>query len=448
MDHISEEDLAVFAFDPDKAPEPGRSIILRHTAECASCRSTLDFFAVAEEDLSDVDVWEPVMGSATHEALMSYAARIADEDREAEELLQPLFASPMQAAWLNLNKKRRFLSGGVARRLSAHAHSICESEPLDALTFADAATSIAEALPDDTYPANAIYEVRGTAWKERANAQRYLGQCPEALESLLRAERAYKHLASPSLGLSAVAYVRACVFCDQLRLDEAAAMAERAERGFAHLGDDDRRMIALYLRATVKFEARSLGDAAELFRQVIEYGESMNSPVWIARGSDALGKCEVHRGNLGEASMHFHKALALFREIGSARELLSTEWGIAKVFLNSGKHSEAIRRLRDVAAKFENLGMVTDAALVGLDIADVLLSQGQTRLIVEFATRLFRVFANAGMLTGALTAIAYLKEAATAGTLTPDDVQAVRSFVRLAERQPALLFVPPPSRNR
>jgi tetratricopeptide (TPR) repeat protein len=448
MDHVPESELAIFAFDPDAMPEPRRSIITRHTAECATCRTTLDFFAVAEDDLSDVDVWEPVMGSATREALMSYAARIADEDSEAEELLKPLFDAPAKAAWTNLHMQKRFLSGGVARRLSAHAHSVCDNEPLDALTFADAAVSVAEALPDDTYPAKAIYELRGTAWKERANAQRLLGECPEALESLLRAERAYKHLASPSLGLSIVALVRGYVLCEQHRLDEAAAMAERAEHGFAHLGDDDRRMAALYLRAGVKFEARNLSDAASLFHQVVDHAESINNSIWMARGADALGKCEVLLGHLGEASMHFHHALTVFREIGSVSEQLSTEWGIAKVLLQSGKRSEAIRRLRDVAAQFETRGMVTDAALVGLDIADALLALGHAHQIVELATRLFRVFTNAGMLTGALTAIAYVKEAAAAGTLTSDDVQAVRSFVRLAERQPALLFVPPPPRNR
>jgi len=448
MDHIPESELAIFAFDPDAMPEPRRSMITRHTAECATCRTTLDFFAVAEDDLSDVDVWEPVIGSATREALMSYAARIADEDSEAEELLKPLFDAPAKAAWTNLHTQKRFLSGGVARRLTAHAHSVSNNEPLDALTFADAAISVAERLPDDTYPANAIYELRGTAWKERANAQRFLGQYPEALESLLRAERAYKHLASPSLGLSSVALVRGSVLFEQQRLDEAAAMAERAEHGFAHLGDDDRRMIALFLRASIKFEARNLSEAAALFRQVIEYGESMNSSLWIARGSTALGKCEVDRGHLSEATMHFHKALGLFRDVGSAMERLTTEWGIAKVLLRSGKQSEAIRRLRDVAAEYETRGIVTDAALVGLDIADALLALGHGRQIVELTTHLFRAFTNAGMLTGALTAIAYLKEAAAAGTLTKDDVEIVRKFMRRAERQPALLFVPPPPEYR
>jgi len=114
VDHIPESELAIFAFNPDAMPEPRRSIIIRHTAECATCRTTLDFFAVAEDDLSDVDVWEPVMGSATREALMSYAARIADEDSEAEELLKPLFDAPVKAAWTNLHTQKRFLSGGVA----------------------------------------------------------------------------------------------------------------------------------------------------------------------------------------------------------------------------------------------------------------------------------------------------------------------------------------------
>jgi tetratricopeptide (TPR) repeat protein len=448
VDHIPESELAIFAFNPDAMPEPRRSVITRHTAECATCRTTLDFFAVAEDDLSDVDVWEPVMGSATREALMSYAARIAEEDREAEELLQPLFDAPARAAWTNIHTQKRFLTGGVVRRLSGHAHSICEDEPLDALTFADAAISVADALRDDTYPAKAVYELRGTAWKERANAQMLLGEFSEALDSLSRAERAYRRLTSPSLGLSTVALVRAGVYYQQQRLDDAAAMAERAEEGFAHLGDDERRMSALYLRASIRFEELQLDAAASLFRQLLDYGESVNNPMWIARGSSALGDCEVTRGNLGEASMYFHKALALLREGGPSTDRVRTEWGIARVLLHGGKRTEAIRRLRDVVAEFETRGMVTDAALASLDIGDAFLALGQMREVVPLAARIFRVFTDAGMLTGALTAIAHIKEAAAAGTLTKDDLHAVRSFLRRAEVQPDLLFLAPPQKDR
>jgi len=444
MDHISEDELALFAFSANAVAPERREAIERHTAACASCRATRDFFAVAEEDLSDLDMWEQIAGSATRETLAAYAQRIADEDDEAEDLLKPLLDAPGKTAWTNLLAQRRFRTGGVVRRLTAHAASIADSEPLAALTFADAAISIAEALPDDIYPARAVYEIRGRAWEKRGYAQCRLAEFKEAFESLAHAEHMYKHLASPSLGLARIAYSRAIVLYAQQHLNEAASMAERAEHAFAHLGDDDQRMKAAYLRAGIRYEARDLEDAVALFQQVMEYGESVDDPAWIARASNALGYCEVQRENLGEASLHFHKALALFREIGPESERVTAEWGIALVLLHGGKRSEAIRRLRDAAAEFEKRGMVTDAALVSLDIADGLLAQGYIQPILDLAKHMFEVFTKAGMVTGALSALAYIKETAAAGTLTTEDLQVARRFLRRVQRQPDLLFVPPP----
>jgi hypothetical protein len=48
------------------------------------------------------------------------------------------------------------------------------------------------------------------------------------------------------------------------------------------------------------------------------------------------------------------------------------------------------------------------------------------------------------MITGALTAVAYMKEAAAAGTLRAASVNAVRTYLRRVDRQPDLVFVPPP----
>jgi len=117
------------------------------------------------------------------------------------------------------------------------------------------------------------------------------------------------------------------------------------------------------------------------------------------------------------------------------------------MLLEVGKHVDAIRRLRNVTAAFESLGMVTDAALAGLDIAEGLLASERSREIIDLAAHLFLVFTDAGMLTGALTAIAYIKEAAGRGTLTPGDLQVVRGFLRRAERKPDLIFIPPPSHS-
>jgi len=449
LEHITEDDLIVYAFDAHALPEERRNAVDRHLAQCASCRTRFEFFYAEagsmETDLRDIDVWEGVLGSATAAALFDHAARVEAEDREAETLLMPLLSSPLATAWNDVGSAKRFRTGGVARRLSAHAHSICEDRPLDALTFAEAAVSIAELLSDDLYPGHAVYEIRGTAWKECANAQMLLGRFAAALQSLDRAERAYRHLASPSLGLASAALVRAGVYYAQQKLDDAANIAEQAEHGFLHLGDEERRIAALFLRASIKYEARNLDEAASMFRHVIDYAQSSEQSRWSARGYSALASCEILRGNLNEASMHLNNALALLRAVGPVIERIRAEWAIARIILQSGMLKDAIHKLDDVIVEFERLGVFHDAALASLHKAEALLALGEMKSIVPLATRLFRVFADAGMLTGALTAIAYVKEAAANGELTAGDLEHVRMFLQRAERQPDLLFVPPPA---
>lgn len=442
MPHISEEELALYAFDQLMVAPSRRTDIEREIASCPSCRTTLDFMTVSDLELTDPALWEPLTGSPTLDALRELAARIAAEDEEAEELLAPLLAAPALTAWTDLATRRRFHSGGVVRKLIAQAASLHEREPLHALTFADAAISVAEVLPADLYPANAVYELRGTAWKERANALSYLGRFDEGLEACRRAERAYRELMTPGLGLSTVAYVRASILFEQQRYDEAEEAAALAAVGFIHLGDEERQMRAVHLQGSIAYERRQFDRAASLFQRVFDHGEAVDDQLWIARGAQALANCYLDRGDIADAAVYFHRALKGFGLLALRSEVTRTEWGLARVLLASGRAADAVRQLRDVVAAFERSGMVADAALAGLDLADGLLLIGRAREISTLAARLFTAFNDAGMVTSALSAIAYLKEAADRGTVAPPHVDAVRRFLR--RRQPELLFAPPP----
>jgi tetratricopeptide (TPR) repeat protein len=443
-EHIPDLELSLFAHDPESIAPERRAEIDRHTANCAECGASFDFYSVAEEDLHDPTVWQPV-GSTTAALMSAYANRCAAEDAEADELLAPYLDKPPKAAWATLGRRREFQTGGVVRRLNARAHTIVASEPMAALTFADLAQVVANALPDDTYPNNAVYELRGTAWKERANALLRLGELDAALESLQRAERAYGRLQSSGHGLAAVELVRAAVYYELAEFETAAAHAERAEYKYAHAGQERRQMKALHLRGSIHYEALQLDAAAAIFQRVIEFGHDVKDPSWIARGSYARANCEVDRGNLSEAAMLFHAALIIFREIGPAHDRICTEWGLARVVLQGGKPSDALGRLRDVAAAFEELGMITDAALVGLDMADALLMLKRPEQISKVAAHSFKSLKRAGVVTSALTALAYLQEAAANGQLSPTVIQDVRTFMRRAERDPELVFAPPPA---
>lgn len=204
-------------------------------------------------------------------------------------------------------------------------------------------------------------------------------------------------------------------------------------------------MKALHLRGSIKYEALQLDDAVAIFQRVIEFGQDMDDPSWVARGSYARANCEVDRGNLADASMLFHTALVIFREIGPAHDRICTEWGLARVVLHGGKPSDALHRLRNVTAAFEELGMVANVAFVGLDMADALLMLNRPEQVSKVAAHSFRSLKNAGILTSALTALAYLKEAAASGQLSPNVIQGVRTFLRRAERNPELIFAPPPA---
>ena len=48
------------------------------------------------------------------------------------------------------------------------------------------------------------------------------------------------------------------------------------------------------------------------------------------------GDCFLDRQNIGEASIHFHRSLALFAELGITSERVRTEWGIARMRLRWG----------------------------------------------------------------------------------------------------------------
>ena len=134
-EHLSDAELALTAPDPDSHAAGRRQVIEQETAGCAICRTSLDFFSVVSaDDLTEVEPWEPgVAWNGDPDPMAAYVDRIEAEDREADALLaeRKLLSSPAKMAFTNVERDRRLLTGGVVRRLTAHAHQIYEDEPLD-----------------------------------------------------------------------------------------------------------------------------------------------------------------------------------------------------------------------------------------------------------------------------------------------------------------------------
>jgi len=88
--------------------------------------------------------------------------------------------------------------------------------------------------------------------------------------------------------------------------------------------------------------------------------------------------------------------------------------------------------------------MEADAALVGLEVAELLLILGQPDEVPLICRRLLDRFTRNSMTSRAVTALAYLREAASMGNATPALVRHVHDFIRDIPRHPMRPYAPPP----
>jgi tetratricopeptide (TPR) repeat protein len=440
MNHLSDDDLALYAFDPETAGNRGQ--IESHLNECPACQSNLTFIRSVDAGLRDADAWEIAeRGTSGRDAIRRFAADVAAENEEAERLLEVLLANPARLAFANLGAKRLYLTGGVARRLIRAAAEACEREPLEALTFSDAAVDVAERLSN--YPAGMMHDLRANAWKERANALTALGNYDASLDALEHAEREFDRAPAAPLGRAIVGYMRATVYYFRGDLSRAVVLAAESCRSYSELGETDRYMRARHLLANVAFAQGDIRGARSIYEELLTWAEAEGDLTWVARESNTVGRCALELGDTATAIQSFHRSSQTFRERGLFAEALRPEWGLALVLSASGKHTEALARLGELRDEFHRRGMLSDEALVSLDMMDALHALDRDRTIVAVAGQLIQTFTTAGMLTSALAAFAYLKEAAARGAVTPLITGHVRRFLSRLERQPDLLFLPP-----
>lgn len=445
MRHFTEDELAQYAFDSQSAPE--RVSIEDHLGACPDCAERLHFIRTVDAELADPDAWEIAGESedaSSNQSLFDFAAKIAGEAEAAERLLRPLLKNPAAFVWSNISQRRTFRTAGAVRALSRAAMDTCYSKPLHALTYADAAIAVAEALRIGEYPAHVIYDLRGTAWKDRANALRLLGRFDHANDALDRAERAFLHVPEAPLGPTITKHLRAIILYERSDFHAALQFARECSDIFARLGDTERHMNARHLEANILFQQHDYTGARTIYREIFAHAEATNDLVWIAREARTLAHCDLELGDLTSAARYFHQSLQAFVALEQDAEVTKTRWGIASLVLRGGNWTEALRRLRAVRAEFVELQMLIDEALVVLDMMDALLALARPQEIVVIAGELVERFMKAGMLTSALTAFAYLREAAEAGRVTARVIEHVRQFIRRVELEPSLLFAPPP----
>jgi|SRR6185436_9437235 len=443
--HIAEEVLSAYVDDPESVED--RAGVEEHLASCATCRATADDLRAVMAAIRDEETWwiagEMINGNGQR-ALRELVERLETEDAQAERMLEPIVESQYLFTKANITRRRRFHTGGVVRRLCERAWEECQREPRFASVLAETAAAIAEALPDDYYPAAAVNELRGRAWKEYSTACRYRGDFPGGFDALVRAERAYRRLIDPDVHLAAVELARAAMLFEQQRYDEALRCARKAADVFAERRDLKRYFDAREWEAMILHRLGDIAAARATYHAAYDMADGADDLEMKARAANNLGLAYLDNGDLGSAIKYLRVALQIYEGLGQTTMVVHVRWWIANVSLAGGNAVDAAQRLPSIINELEAGGRASGAARARLDLAEALVQLGRFDEVHAIASALVTYFRNAKMITGALTAAAYLKEAAMNRSLTVEGVRHVRKYLGDLEQTADLLFLPPP----
>lgn len=438
--HYNEEVLA--GMTPDAAAAD------LHLTSCGHCSGRLQSIDGVAGAINDSTVWderelseEPKPRTAA--MLRAFAARTKAEDASAGPIVARLLAAPAHERQQLLSANPEWRTAGVVRKILEAVDKTNFVDPKAAAEWAELASDVAELLEAKRYPFDAIAKLRATAWTERAYALFYVGSYPESLAALDHVEESLSQCAVPDHDRARALMYRAYVYRLLERYDEALTVLGRAKPLFVSFADRSGAAKTDNARAMVLISMRRFADALAILLRVAE--EPALDEESRACALHNAGECYRELSRFEDAKRAYGQAILSFETLGLIARRAIVRWSLARAILDEGNCERALSMFLDLKSEFEESGMAQDVALVSLHAADALLALHQPSQVADLCRSSIEYFRKAGLAysESAMTALAYLREAAEQGTITPAAVNHVRSFIEVLPKQPELLFAYP-----
>ena len=382
---------------------------LLHIASCRTCRDrfTADNVVTLEADRHR----EP----ERMREFLETARRLEREREGVQDLVAGLLRTTPPAEWSSLAGSPELRSSAAVEQLIEEIRNRVERTPIHALTLAEVATSIAEALPPSAYPAIVLAQLRATAWKERASALRYLSRYDDALAATETAENWLSGFAAASFDRAVVHLVRAMILHELGRNPEANELLHASRQVFGDHGDAKLLLCAGLVEGAWLYDAHEYPRAEKLFTELHDVATQAQDRETLARIESNLGYCATHTGDFRKANIHFSNGIALFMDIGAHAEAPRTERGAGRMLVEKGQVNSGLAYLRNARRAFIDRGLAEEAALCGLEIVEVLVRRGDTEEARGLAQQVHDEVAAAGLGHRAVTAVARLNEQLVTG---------------------------------
>ncbi|MGZ5431785.1 MAG: tetratricopeptide repeat protein [Thermoanaerobaculia bacterium] len=422
-----------------------------HLPSCTVCSEKLHTYRTITGALRHQDVWDkaevrrdPV--PATIANLRAFADRMSFEDTAADAILPELLAGSREEWMPRLMAHPEWRTAGVVRGLVAETTRVVMLMPPDALELSALSTEIADHLDPQVVRADTIARLRGWAWRDRAYTLFYIGRYAESLAAAERAESSVQGCVVDEYDRGRIAIVRALSLRAKEDLSAAMESARDSATTFVRFADLNRLASARLAEVQILFSQGDYHTAADILEGLERQMRGSADASTHARVLGNLGYCHWRLGRIDEALRCHDASAKIHAAIGTLTEAVRIRWNVAAILASEGRFDEAMTRYGALKRTFDELSMTSESALVGLDMAEVLIVRGEFSAVEELCRAAMRSFEVAGVpyTARALTALAYIHEAAQSRKATPQLVKHVREYMRQLPDDAELLFAPPP----
>jgi tetratricopeptide (TPR) repeat protein len=235
--------------------------------------------------------------------------------------------------------------------------------------------------------------------------------------------------------------MRALVLRSMENAGQSVMMARRAAGEFLQYGDIPKYVSARMSDALVLYDSSQYRQAAAVYVELMPLHPQIPLHM-VAQALHNEGLCRRELGEFDQAESCFVRAIALCDRLQLTSLRAKAHWHLARVLMRQAKYDAALQILTPLRVEFEELGMSHDLACASIDAAESLIAVGRPDQVAQLCRGAIEYFRVAGLAysTGAMTALAYLHEAAADGRITANDVAAVRVFVERLPEKPNLVF--------
>lgn len=366
------------------------------------------------------------------------ARRLQHERATSEDIVSSALRDTPREAWQHLHERRDLHTSGILERLGQEIEKRRSTDPREALAIAELATSIADAITDNAYPAIIVAQLRAHAWKDRCQALSYLGRYDQALIALDRAEAQFATFGMLEHDRATVRFCRAMLLQHLRRFDEARDILDECCRVFRSYGDAQTYVKCMLAIGNLMVRRGDYRTARTILAPLVTE-ESLVGP----HARMALGWCAIHLGAAAEAIEQFDEAARGCRRLGRELEMMRAMYGTGSAMLHLHRFHEAITALRSTREVFLARGLVEEGGLSGLGIVEAHLVLGQAEAASELAASLVREFSSANLNHRAVAALAYLNDAIAASSATPEIAREVHAFIVALQMDPTREFARP-----